>query len=210
MKRVAPPLLAFGLSLAAPAPLWAESYCVACFDPDAVYRCVVAGALDTAPPDPRNQIQCVKQLAKAGGHARCSVERFSAAGCAGPERTINPATAVVPTVPTPPPPADTPAPGVNEKDGAAGPAGNTSAPQAAAPESDAAEALPPAPTEPPRTVEELAKTTVESTKKGLDDVTGAIKDSTEKAGDQVKGVGGAMGEAAQKSWNCLTSFFSDC
>lgn len=73
----------------------AESYCVACFGPDAIYRCVIAEAPASAPPDPRNQVLCIKQLAKSGAHARCSVERFSTKGCNGPERIISPATAAV-------------------------------------------------------------------------------------------------------------------
>jgi hypothetical protein len=64
--------------------------------------------------------------------------------------------------------------------------------------------------QPPKTVEELAKSTIETTKKGLDGVTGTVKSSTEKAGEQINGVGGSIGQAAKKSWNCLSSFFSDC
>jgi hypothetical protein len=68
----------------------------------------------------------------------------------------------------------------------------------------------PDPAQPPRTVEELAKTTVENTKKNIDDVTGTVKQSTQKAGDQIQGFGSAVGNAAKKSWDCVTSLFSDC
>jgi hypothetical protein len=172
-------------------PVMAESYCVACYNPDAVYRCVIADAREHAAPDPRNQVQCIKQLAKSGGHARCSVERFTSVGCSGPERVISPSTAAVPVTPVPkaasplgPPPSDAQA------------------------ENAAADGT--AVDQPPKTVEELAKSTVESTKKGLDGVTGTVKSTTEKAGEQIQTVGGSIGQAAKKSWNCLSSFFSDC
>ncbi|MBA4131627.1 MAG: hypothetical protein C0519_09390 [Hyphomicrobium sp.] len=172
----------------------AESYCVACFGPDAIYRCVIADAPAGAAPDPRNQVQCIKQLAKSGPHARCSVERFSTKGCNGPERVIQPSTAAIPLTP-PPPAAATPE---------------------ALPASDGVETEPvpvePAqePAGPPQTVEELAKTTVESTKKGLGDVGSSVKNTTEKAGEKIEDAGSAIGNAAKKTWNCVTSLFSDC
>jgi len=222
MTRAARTVLAFGLLTAAPAAVRAESYCVACFGPDAVYRCLIAGTLETAPADPRNQIQCVKQLAKTGGHARCSVERFSTSGCEGVERIIEPSAAVVPLAPPPAAIPGVPSPTVKEKDAAAAPArplpdrpaaeptttGLAPATPGSKPGADTPDA--PAQGEPPRTVEDLAKTTVESTKKGLDDVAGAVKKQTEKAGDQMQGAGSAINEAAKKSWHCLTSFFTDC
>lgn len=170
----------------------AESYCVACYGPDAVYRCVIAGAPENSPPDPRNQMQCIKQIASGDRHARCSVERFSAAGCDGLERVISPSAAL----PIAPPPA-----------------GTTSAPALpATTERSESDASPVAEKtgEPPQTVEELAKNTMESTKKGISEVGGTVKSTTEKAGEKIGGVGSAMGEAAKKTWHCLTSFFSDC
>lgn len=183
-------VLAIGI---AATTLRAESYCVACFGPDAVYRCMIADAPAGAPADPRNQVQCIKQLAKSGGHARCSVERFSTKGCDGTEITISPSTAAIPL--TPPPPT-----GATE-----------AAPAATSPETDtipAEEEKKPA--GPPQTVEEMAKTTVESTKKGISDVGSSVKNTTEKAGEQIEGAGSAIGSAAKKSWNCLTSLFNDC
>ena len=187
-------ILATLTAIGATATARAESYCVACFGPDAIYRCIVADAPAGAAPDPRNQVQCIKQLAKSGAHARCSVERFSAKGCNGPERIISPATAAIPLTPAP----------------------EAAATQSAPPGSPGMEAEP-APAEPaeqpagpPQTVEELAKTTVESTKKGLGDVGSSVKNTTEKAGEKIEGVGSAIGNAAKKSWDCVTSLFSDC
>lgn len=171
----------------------AESYCVACFGPDAIYRCAVADAPAGAAPDPRNQIQCIKQLAKQGGHARCSVERFSTAGCNGPERVISPTQDAVPLTPQPEVTASPTPEAVPESDGEASPVAPANKPA-----------------QPPQTVEELAKATVESTKKGLDDVGTSVKKTTEKAGEQIGGVGSAIGNAAKKSWDCVTSLFSDC
>ena len=184
------------LSLASTAR--AESYCVACFGPDAVYRCMVADAPAGAPPDPRNQVQCIKSLAKSGGHARCSVERFSTKGCDGPERVISPTTAAIPLTQ---PPAASADPATHD----ISPSGVETIP--------AARDEPPAQplqTQPPQTVEELAKKTVEDTKKGLGEVGSTVKTTTEKAGEQIGGVGSAIGNAAKKSWDCVTSLFNDC
>jgi hypothetical protein len=180
------------LGAVAALPVTAESYCVACYSPDAVYRCVVVDAPANAAPDPRNQVQCIKQLAKAGGHARCSVERFTSIGCNGPERIISPSTGALPVAPLPKAaaPLQDPTPPAAGSEGVA-PDGTAVA-------------------QPPKTVEELAKSTVESTKKGLDGMTGTVKSTSEKAGEQIQGVGGSIGQAAKKSWNCLSSFFSDC
>ena len=190
-------------------PAAAESYCVACFGPDAVYRCVIEGKPEGAAPDPRHQIQCIKVLAKQGGHTRCSVERFSTEGCTGAIKVIDPTAAPMPLAP---PPSEAAAPGLEGPAKAAVPAGLPPAPEpppaVAAPADSAAGAQPAG--EPPRTVEELAKSTVQSTKKSLDTVTGTVKDTTQKAGDQIEGVGSAIGSAAKKSWRCVSSFFNDC
>ncbi len=198
MKSAAQLGLAICLLCASSLSARAESYCVACYGPDAVYRCVVADAPDGAPPDPRHQIQCIKQIAKSDGHARCSVERFTAAGCDGALRVINPSQAAIPLTPPPPNAATAPAP-VNAP-------GN---PPAGGPEPLAQPAVD-GPAEPPKTVEELAKTTVDSTKKGLDKLGTSVKTTTEKAGEKIGGVGDAIGNAAKKSWDCVTSLFSNC
>jgi len=182
---VAPLLLA----ITAQIPASAESYCVACYGPDAVYRCIVADAPAGASPNPRNQIQCIKQLAHTGGHARCSVERFSTGGCNGPEHVIQTETGLAPAASSP----------------AATEAYTPSAPAALEPAESSTAAG-----QPPRTVEEMAKGTVESTKRGIDDVTGTVKSTTEKAGEQISGVGSTIGNAAKKGWNCVSSLFNDC
>jgi len=171
----------------------AESYCVACYGPDAVYSCVIADVPASAAPDPRNQVQCIKQLAKSGGHSRCSVERFSTANCNGVEKVVSTAAGVPIAGPAPeqestPPPASKSADDIADK---------TSEPE-------------PVPAQTPRTVEELAKSAAATTTESLNEVGGTVKSTTEKAGNTISGMGSAVGNAAKKSWNCLTSLFNDC
>lgn len=178
--------------LAITATAGAEGYCVACYGPEAVYRCVIAGVPATSAPDPRNQMQCIKQIATSGGHARCSVERFSVAQCQGTEKVIS-ADAAIPI----------------NKPSATGlaPSGPATPPDAGNGAKSEPVSTPP---QPPRTVEELAKSAAANTKDGLSEVGGTVKTTTEKAGEQISGIGSAVGKAAQKSWHCLTSLFSDC
>lgn len=171
----------------------AESYCVACYGPDAVYRCVIADVPASAAPDPRNQVQCIKQLAKSGGHSRCSVERFSTANCAGPEKVVSTATAV-------------PIAGPQASGDPADPSASKAADDIAG--NPVEPVAPPSAT--PRTVEELAKSAAATTKESLNEVGGTMKSTTEKAGETIGGFGSAVGNAAKKSWNCLTSLFNDC
>jgi hypothetical protein len=178
------------LAITAQIPASAESYCVACYGPDAVYRCIVADTPADGSPDPRNQVQCIKQLAQTGGHARCSVERFSTGGCNGAEHVIQTARGLAPAAASPAPSEARTQPSPAAEDPATASTAGTS--------------------QPPRTVEEMAKGTVESTKRGIDDVTGTVKSSTEKAGEQIGGVGSAIGTAAKKSWHCVSSLFNDC
>jgi hypothetical protein len=56
---------------------------------------------------------------------------------------------------------------------------------------------------PPDTVAELAKRTAESSKQQLEKATDTV-------GDVAKKTGGAVSNAAKKSWRCVTSLFSDC
>jgi len=50
-----------------------------------------------------------------------------------------------------------------------------------------------------QTVEELAKKTVEASGEGL-----------KKAGQAVSNTAQSAGNVVKKTWNCLSSFFSDC
>src|SRR5436190_14434783 len=64
----------------------AQEYCVACSEPNGLYRCVIDGA------QPRGgqslQLLCVTAMAKEGGHATCSVKRGTVFDCDGPVKRI--------------------------------------------------------------------------------------------------------------------------
>jgi hypothetical protein len=59
----------------------AQEYCVACSEPNGLYRCIIEGA------KPRGgqslQMLCVTAMAKEGGHATCSVKRGTVFDCDG-------------------------------------------------------------------------------------------------------------------------------
>jgi len=55
----------------------AQEYCVTCTGPDALYRCIIGGDVAPAARNDRGQLLCIKELAKSGQHASCSVDRTS-------------------------------------------------------------------------------------------------------------------------------------
>ncbi|MDX2287831.1 MAG: antitoxin [Hyphomicrobiaceae bacterium] len=202
----------------------AGEICVSCEEPPALYACAIAGIEGSAASTPGAHLHCIRELAKSGGHARCAVDARSVAACPGTVARLDP---------PPPQPIVTLPPRAIAPDAAvAAPAGSVPAP---APTTDGEPpAVPPAAAPPgePRTVEELAKRTAQSSKESLDKaqeaVVGAAKStgqSLEKAGDAVGSVakeageavgsaaqktGDAVGSAAVKTWRCLTSLFGDC
>jgi len=128
----------------------AQSICIVCEDPHAVYSCAAQDPTSLKTSDPRLQVACVAELAKAGGHGSCSASRRqTGAACEGPLRTI--AVGDAPAVPPPAAAASAPAP-----------QGQAEAKQGT-----------------PSTVEELAKRTAQSSKEQLkkagDGVSGAAK-----------------------------------
>jgi len=72
-------LVSAGLLGALAASAEAQEYCVACSQPDGLYRCVIDGA------QPRGgqslQMLCVTAMAKEGRHATCSVKRATVFEC---------------------------------------------------------------------------------------------------------------------------------
>jgi hypothetical protein len=172
----------------------ANGYCVACSGPDATYRCTVEGLAAGVPADPATQILCIKQLATEGGHDRCSIEKFSQENCNGAEKIVSRGSLA---------PAESVTEAKDEPTPTAGPDAGTAAnatPAEKKPETD----------EPPRTVEELAKNSVSSAKENFDKAGEAVTGTAEKAGKSIEGAGSAMANAAKKTWNCVSSFFSDC
>lgn len=186
----------------------AGEYCVVCAGPEATYRCQVEGAATVGQDtDPRLQLLCISQLAKAGKHDNCSINRKATdpdAGetCAGKLRII--------AAPTSPPPGATPAGNAVE------------APDLPQPKPDTAYADPAHEASPddahaekvPQTMEELAGPTVkENLQKAGDAIGGtgnAIAGGAKQAGETIGDAGSAVGNAAKSTWNCLTSLFSDC
>ncbi len=67
-------------------PAQAQEYCVACSEPEAVYRCVI----DNAQPGSSTplQVQCVTAMAKAGGHSGCAIKRATVFDCKGPVKRV--------------------------------------------------------------------------------------------------------------------------
>lgn len=157
-----------------------------------MYACVVAGTASDTPASPREQLWCISEIARSGAHESCSVPRSAPQPCPGMMKIV-----AAPPAELEPPVADA------EAD-----------PQNAVPEDAGVGAA--APVEPvrpdrgPRTVEELAKQSVKSSQAGLEKAGEAVTGTAKKAGEQVEKAGSAVGTAAKKTWNCLTSLFSDC
>jgi hypothetical protein len=64
----------------------AQEYCVACADPNAIYRCVI----DNAQPGGTTPLQmlCITAMAKAGNHATCAIKRGTVFDCTGPVKRV--------------------------------------------------------------------------------------------------------------------------
>jgi len=158
----------------------AQEYCVACTEPNAVYRCVIEGA-QPGGSQPL-QMLCITTMAKQGGHATCGIKRGTVFDCDGPVKRIPWATLNQP-----------PQPAAPERQSAVEP------PQPSAP---AAEAKPD-PQEPPTTVLEMAKRANEKTAEQM-------KQANENMKEQVKATGDAFAKATKKTWDCVSSFFTRC
>jgi hypothetical protein len=157
----------------------AQEYCVACTEPTAQYRCVIDGA------QPHGgqplQMLCVTAMAKAGGHATCSVKRGTVFECDGAVKRV-------PWVALKAPPATEPAP----QPGAA-----------PTPKPDPVASPTPQPEGPPQTVVEMAKRANEKTVE-------QVKKAGENMKEGAKSVGDAIGTATKKTWECMISFFTRC
>lgn len=77
-------------------------------------------------------------------------------------------------------------------------------------EGDAAKPTAPPPNAVPRTVEELAKQTVEQTKTGIEKAGEAVSGTVDKAGEATGKAGSAIGNAMKKTWDCLSTLFTGC
>lgn len=181
-------------------------YCILCNAPDASYRCVLGA------PDPASAgaaLQCIKQLAKTGGHQSCSVRRGDSAHidgvCQGEVVVVVPEPGSLHAAPHQPPPAS---PGLDNSPYAdegphpieqALPADQSEEPQ---PEDNSSNE--------PKTVEELARRTAKSTQDGIKSAGDAVVDTAKNTGKQIQNAGKFVGGAVKKTWDCVTSLFSDC
>lgn len=171
----------------------ALEYCVTCEGPPAMYRCVVDGTEEGAGKDASVSLFCISQMAARGGHETCAVSRGAPFPCPG-------LTAVVEqprNLPTPPP-SHAAEPATDQTD------------HAAPSEADGTNTTAKKPAKVPRTVEELAGQTVTSSKEGLKQAGDAIGGTAKKAGEQIGNAGSVIGNAASKTWGCITSLFSAC
>lgn len=163
----------------------AQEYCVSCRGPDVTYRCIIGGEPSAAARSSRGQLLCIKELARSGPHASCSVRRQAEELCEGEVRTVMfPAATDVAA-----PPVTDVLPGFTDPAGAI-------APLPGGPEMEETEA---APEGPPDTLQEVAKDTGKNLKKAGEAVT-----------DTAKNAGNAVGNALKNTWGCLSSLFTDC
>jgi hypothetical protein len=136
----------------------AQEYCVACTEPDALYRCVIDGA---RPGGGQSlQLLCITTMAKSGGHATCSVKGGTVFECNAPikrvpwvasERLPQPGGAQVPAAPL-----------------------ATQSPVPATPE------------EPPKTMVELAKRANEQTSEQMKKAGETVKSTGQAIGEATK------------------------
>lgn len=161
----------------------AQELCVTCSDPPATYRCgFPQSAVQTTAG---LQLLCIREAATRGGHKSCSIERTRATACDGPLVSVDV------------------------------PDNGAIAPPPAVPAQNQPEAPPPPPklestSQPPATVEEMAKATAEQSKKDWEAANAKVKETTDNAGQNIKKAGSAVGGAVKKSWDCVVSLFSSC
>lgn len=175
------------LLLAAAQPAKATEYCVVCYAPDARYRCMTSdgreGPGTSQGTDQRAWLQCITQLARSGNHESCSIDKGSTAPCLGVVKQIDLAT------------IDEPRP--TEPAGPQQPRTQGPAP-AAIPADGEPAALPPA--DNPHPGGEPAATAPAANEPGI----------MEKSKENLEKAGGAIGDAAKKSWECMSSLFKKC
>lgn len=183
------------------APAWSTDFCVTCAGPEAHYTCTYDDA-SADPTDSRLKLNCITELAKAGQHATCSVDRTQKAPCGGPVKILAmPGGLEV-----------APAPGAvvpNDHSGTAAvpPAAPGSQP---APQQSANETAVPKDDAPPKTVEEMVKKGTASTGEALEKTGETAVEAAKTTGSAIGNAGKAVGDAAKKTWNCITSLFGNC
>ncbi len=146
-------------------PAGAQEFCVACSEPNAVYRCVIDGA---KPGGGQSlQMLCVTTLAREGRHATCGVKRGTVFDCDGPVKRV-PWVALNSAPPS---------------DGAQAPPQPASGAPRPEPSANPAPTPAPAPEGPPQTMVELAKRANEQTVQQMKKAGDTVKEATKKTWD---------------------------
>jgi hypothetical protein len=189
MKRCAHGFAALALGLPVHAAAGAEM-CVVCAEPAATYRCTVEGAdrfVQYRGSDRVIQYLCITELAKTGGHASCGVSRNAGGACMGELKTVR----------------------VRAEDALAR---AEEAMRGGAPQPNPSQKEPPKLPDdgPPKTLEELARKTVEQSQDQWQTAGKTVNDTAKSAGQQIGKAGEAVGGAVKKTWTCLASLFTDC
>ena len=181
----------------------AGEFCVQCSEPAAQYRCAISqgGALTTPPG---GGLPCIRELARQGGHKTCAIRRNDPAACDGKLLVLapDPNSQIPPNSPLveQKPPSDTQADAQQGTD----PINSDQV------QDEQALSTKEAPDAAPKTVEELAKKTYESSQENLATAGRVVVDTASKTGGQIQNAGEFVGDAAQTTWTCITSLFSDC
>lgn len=195
----------YGLLCIVSAPTRSAEFCVSCSGPEAHYACSFVGTTTDA-SDPRLKLLCITELAKAGGHATCSVDRSAVKPCAGLPKTL----AMPEGFDLAPSAAQLPAPAPE----ATTPAVATQSPADVLPAAKAETTVPktaqPAEEAPPKTVKEMVEKSTEATGTALEKGGDAAGEAVKSTGSALQKAGQAAGDAAKKTWNCITSLFGDC
>lgn len=183
--------------------------CVKCTSPDASYACIV-GASSNATLDTVAKFYCITQLAKAGSHASCAIDRAMAPPCPG-ERKELPIPAFLEDGGAGNKLPDKSAADQHPGDAGTQPAGAPppGAASAGAPPHDP-QANPQAAEQPPKTVQEMVEKSAKSAGAGLSETQKAAGDAAKSTTTALEKAGSAVGGVAKSSWKCLSSFFSNC
>lgn len=191
MRQLPLPVASVVLALLA-FPAIASEYCVVCSGPHASYRCMTDDGRSGAGADQGVWLRCISEIARGGGHETCSIDREAAAPCAGEVRNI----ATTPYADTPGSPAPTPSlrPLAPAPDVQPAPSANINpaAKSLPAPKDNAGTApLPPPGTHPSSAAD-------------------AQPVPQPPPASENEGTGSAIGNAAKKTWDCMSSLFKKC
>jgi len=172
---------------------WASDICVMCTQPAMTYVCRA-----TASPEHNVflhnrrlvQLACIQRLAKSNGHGSCSANQKGIQACTGQLVTIDltdMARQYTHRLPKP----------LRQE--------NVTIVQPSPPSDSQTESE-----QEPKTVVEIAKRTVQGSKKQLDKAGQTVKKVGKAVGDGAQKIGEVVGDGAKQTWQCLSSLFSEC